>query len=137
MKARLALARDGRMLAFQIDDLTGIGPFSMFPRTSAIEGNQVINITGGPYKHAHYKAMLDVAFLNKVQTSQYRGVGHPIACTVTEGLVDLAAAKLGIDPLELRRRNVMEDGSYPRQGAFGHPARGAVAPGLPGPHRDA
>eukprot|EP01032_Pedospumella_encystans_P031122 gene31122-35126_t len=119
VKARLALARDGRMLAFQIDDLTGIGPFSMFPRTSAIEGNQVINITGGPYKHAHYKATLDVAFLNKVQTSQYRGVGHPIACTVTEGLVDLAAAKLGIDPLELRRRNVMEDGSYPRQGASG------------------
>jgi carbon-monoxide dehydrogenase large subunit len=119
VKARLALARDGRMLAFQIDDLTGIGPFSMFPRTSAIEGNQVINIAGGPYKHAHYKATLDVAFLNKVQTSQYRGVGHPIACTVTEGLVDLAAAKLGIDPLELRRRNVMEDGSYPRQGASG------------------
>jgi carbon-monoxide dehydrogenase large subunit len=119
VKARLALARDGRMLAFQIDDLTGIGPYSMFPRTSAIEGNQVLNITGGPYKHDHYKAALDVVFLNKVQTSQYRGVGHPIACAVTEGLVDLAAAKLGIDPLELRRRNVMEDDSYPRKGASG------------------
>jgi len=119
IKARLALAKDGRMLAFQIDDLTGIGPYSMFPRTSAIEGNQVLNITGGPYKHTHYRAALDVVFLNKVQTSQYRGVGHPIACTVTEGLVDLAAARLGIDPLELRRRNVMEDDSYPRTGASG------------------
>jgi carbon-monoxide dehydrogenase large subunit len=119
VRGRLALARDGRMLAFQIDDLTGIGPYSMFPRTSAIEGNQVLNITGGPYKHEHYRAALDVVFLNKVQTSQYRGVGHPIACTVTEGLVDLAADRLGMDPLELRRRNVMEDDSYPRTGASG------------------
>lgn len=119
VKARLALTREGKFLAFDIDDLTGIGPYSMFPRTSAVEGNQVLNITGGPYAHPHYRAKLDVVFQNKVQTSQYRGVGHPIACAVTEGIVDLAAAKLGLDPLELRRRNVMADDSYPRKGASG------------------
>jgi carbon-monoxide dehydrogenase large subunit len=67
----------------------------MFPRTSAIEGNQVVNLVGGPYKHKQYRANLNVVFQNKTPTCQYRGVGHPIACAVTEGLVDLAARKLG------------------------------------------
>jgi carbon-monoxide dehydrogenase large subunit len=42
---------------------------------------------------------------------QYRAVGHPIACSVTEGLVDLAAARIGMDPVEIRRRN--PDDAYP------------------------
>ncbi|ALG72959.1 carbon monoxide dehydrogenase [Azospirillum thiophilum] len=119
VKARLALTRDGRFLAFDIADLTGIGPYSVFPRTSAVEGNQVVNLCGGPYDHSQYRASLDVVFQNKVQTSQYRGVGHPIACAVTEGIIDLAATRLGVDPLELRRRNVMADDSFPRKGASG------------------
>ena len=119
IKGRIAANKDGEILAFEIDDVTGIGPFSMFPRTSGIEGNQVINLTGGPYKHKAYRAKLNVVFLNKTPTCQYRGVGHPIACAVTEGLVDLAAAKLGMDPLELRKRNVIPDDAYPATGASG------------------
>jgi carbon-monoxide dehydrogenase large subunit len=116
---RIAASKDGEILAFEIDDLTGIGPYSMFPRTSAIEGNQVVNLTGGPYRHTQYRAKLDVVFTNKTPTCQYRGVGHPIACAVTEGLVDLAAAKLGIDPLAFRKRNVIADSAYPCAGASG------------------
>ena len=119
IKGRIAASAEGDILAFEIDDLTGIGPYSMFPRTSGIEGNQVVNLTGGPYKHKAYRAKLAVVFLNKTPTCQYRGVGHPIACAVTEGLVDLAAAKLGMDPLEFRQRNVMADDSYPATGASG------------------
>jgi carbon-monoxide dehydrogenase large subunit len=119
IKGRIAANRDGEILAFAIDDLTGIGPYSMFPRTSAIEGNQVVNLVGGPYKHQHYRAHLDVVFQNKTPTCQYRGVGHPIACAVTEGLVDLAARKIGMDALELRRRNVIPDDAYPATGASG------------------
>ncbi|MGA8515074.1 MAG: xanthine dehydrogenase family protein molybdopterin-binding subunit [Burkholderiaceae bacterium] len=119
IKGRIAATLQGEILAFEIDDLTGIGPFSMFPRTSGIEGNQVVNLTGGPYKHKAYRAKLNVVFLNKTPTCQYRGVGHPIACAVTEGLVDLAAAKLGLDPLEMRKRNVMPDNGYPATGASG------------------
>ena len=119
IKGRIAATKDGDIVAFEIDDLTGIGPYSMFPRTSAIEGNQVVNLVGGPYKHAQYRAKLDVVFLNKPPTCQYRGVGHPIACAVTEGLVDLAAAKLGMDPLAFRQRNVMPDDNYPAVGASG------------------
>ncbi|WP_144163004.1 xanthine dehydrogenase family protein molybdopterin-binding subunit [Paraburkholderia sp. BCC1885] len=119
VKTRLAATRDGRILAFEIDDLTGVGPYSVYPRTSGIEGNQVLNITGGPYRHEQYRARLRVAFQNKSPMSQYRGVGHPIACAVTEGIVDLAARTLGIDPLEMRRRNVMPDDGYPCTGAAG------------------
>jgi carbon-monoxide dehydrogenase large subunit len=119
VKGRIAATKEGDILAFEIDDLTGIGPYSMFPRTSAIEGNQVVNLTGGPYKHQHYRATLNVVFLNKSPTCQYRGVGHPIACAVTEGLVDLAANKLGMDPLAFRKRNVIRDDAYPTVGASG------------------
>lgn len=119
VRGRLALKKTGEFLAFDIDDLTGIGPYSMFPRTSAVEGNQVINLCGGPYAHSHYRAKLDVVFQNKVQTSQYRGVGHPVACAATEGLVDLAARAIGMEPLEIRRLNVMADDSFPRKGASG------------------
>ena len=119
VKGRIAATSSGEILAFEIDDLTGIGPYSMFPRTSAIEGNQVVNLVGGPYKHKNYRARLDVVFQNKTPTCQYRGVGHPIACAVTEALVDLAAQQLGMDPLEIRRRNVIPDDAYPATGASG------------------
>lgn len=119
VQGRIAATREGEILAFEIRDVTGVGPYSMFPRTSGIEGNQVVNLTGGPYRHKAYRAHLDVVFLNKTPTCQYRGVGHPIACAVTEGLVDLAAAKMGMDPLEFRRRNVMPDDAYPATGASG------------------
>ena len=119
VKARIAATRAGMITAFEIDDLTGIGPYSMFPRTSAIEGNQVVNLVGGPYRHQNYRALLEVVFQNKTPTCQYRGVGHPIACAVTEGLVDLAARKLGMDPLEFRKRNVIPDDAYPCNGASG------------------
>jgi carbon-monoxide dehydrogenase large subunit len=119
IKARIAVNRDGEILGFDMEDLTGIGPYSMFPRTSAIEGNQVVNLVGGPYKHKHYRARLDVVFQNKTPTCQYRGVGHPIACAVTEALVDLAAQKIGMDPLLIRELNVIPDDAYPTTGISG------------------
>ncbi len=119
IKGRIAASASGEILAFEIDDLTGIGPISVFPRTSGIEGNQVVNLTGGPYKHKHYRAALKVVFQNKVPTCQYRGVGHPIACAVTEALVDGVAGKLGIDPIVLRQANVIPDDAYPATGASG------------------
>jgi carbon-monoxide dehydrogenase large subunit len=113
VKLRLAATSKGEILGFDLVDLTGIGPYSMYPRTSGIEGNQVVNLTGGPYRHRSYRARLDVVFTNKNMTCQYRGVGHPIAVAVTEGIVDLAAAKLGIDPAEFRRINLIADDAYP------------------------
>ena len=112
-KVRLACTKSGDILAFDLDDLTAIGPYSVYPRTSGIEGNQVVNLTGGPYKHQKYRAKMHVVFTNKNVTCQYRAVGHPIAVALTEGIVDLAAAKIGMDPAEFRRRNLIADDAYP------------------------
>jgi carbon-monoxide dehydrogenase large subunit len=112
-KGRIGVKRDGTISAFEIDDLTGIGPYSMYPRTSAIEANQVVNLVGGQYLAANYRARAKVVFQNKNVMCQYRAVGHPIACSVTEGLVDLAAARIGMDVIEIRRRNLIPDDGYP------------------------
>ena len=112
-KARIGVSKNGTINAFEIDDVTGIGPYSMYPRTSAIEANQVVNLVGGPYTTPNYRARTRVVFQNKNVTCQYRGVGHPIACSITEGLVDLAAQRIGMDPFEIRRRNLIRDDAYP------------------------
>src|SRR4051795_12705734 len=110
---KIGVNKDGTITAFEIDDLTGIGPYSMYPRTSAIEANQVVNLVGAPYVTKNYRARARVVFQNKNVMCQYRAVGHPIACSVTEGLVDLAAMKIGMDPIEIRRRNLIPDHAYP------------------------
>lgn len=119
VKGRIGVMNDGRITGFEIDDLTGIGPYSMYPRTSAIEANQVVNFTGGQYSCPNYRARARVVFQNKNVTCQYRAVGHPIACSVTEGLVDLAAARIGMDPIRIRSLNVIKDDSYPCQSSAG------------------
>ena len=119
IKAKIGVKNDGTITAFEVDDLTGIGPYSVYPRTSGIEANQVVNLVGGPYTCPNYRAQARVVFTNKNVMCQYRAVGHPIAVAVTEGLVELAAAKIGMDPLELRRRNLFADDAYPAQSASG------------------
>ena len=113
VKVRLACTKEGEILAFDLDDLTAIGPYSVYPRTSGIEGNQVVNLTGGPYRHQKYRARMNVVFTNKNVTCQYRAVGHPIAVALTECIVDRAAAELRMDPAEFRRRNLIPDDAYP------------------------
>ncbi|MCZ7562663.1 MAG: molybdopterin-dependent oxidoreductase [Burkholderiales bacterium] len=110
---RLACTKAGDIVGFDLDDLTAIGPYSVYPRTSGIEGNQVVNLTGGPYRHKHYRAKMHVVFTNKNVTCQYRAVGHPIAMALTEAIVDRAAAEIGMDPAEFRRRNLIPDDAYP------------------------
>jgi len=118
--ARMALTKDGDILAMQVDDATGIGPFSVYPRTSAMEGNQALRLMGAPYKMPHYDGKLTVLFQNKAPTCQYRAVGHPIGVTTTEHLVDLAAKILNMDPFEIRRRNVTTQDMYPLKTAGGY-----------------
>ncbi|MFZ1920920.1 MAG: xanthine dehydrogenase family protein molybdopterin-binding subunit [Xanthobacteraceae bacterium] len=117
--AKIGVKRDGTITVFEIDDLTGVGPYSVYPRTSGIEANQVVSLTGGPYTCPNYRARARVVFQNKNVMCQYRAVGHPIAVAVTEGLIELAAAKIGMDPAELRRRNLFRDGEYPATSAAG------------------
>lgn len=113
VKARCAIKKDGTITAWDIDDLTGIGPYSVYPRTSGIEANQVVNLVGGPYKTPNYRCHARVVFTNKNVMCQYRAVGHPIAVGVTEGLVDQAATAIGMDPADVRRRNLIPDDAHP------------------------
>jgi len=119
VKGRIGVKNDGSITAWEIDDLTGIGPYSVYPRTSGIEANQIVNLTGGPYTCGNYKARARVVFQNKNVMCQYRAVGHPIATAVTEGLVEMAAQRIGMDPLEIRRRNLIADDAHPSQGPSG------------------
>src|SRR5215510_11190068 len=119
VKAKVGVKKDGTITAWEIDDLTGIGPYSVYPRTSGIEANQVVNLTGGPYTCPNYRARARVVFQNKNVMCQYRAVGHPIATAVTEGLVELAAARIRMDPVEIRRKNLIPDNAYPASGPSG------------------
>jgi len=120
VRARMALDESGEILAMDVHDVTAIGAFSTYPRTSVVEGNQVIRLIGAPYRFKNYRAALEVIFQNKVQTSQYRAVGHPIACAVTERMVDLAAMRTGRDPFEMRAQNLIADDAYPLASPTGY-----------------
>ena len=119
VRAKIGVKSDGTITALEIDDLTGIGPYSVYPRTSGIEANQVVNLVGGPYTCPNYRAQARVVFTNKNVMCQYRAVGHPLAVAVTEGLIEQAAAKIGMDPLEIRRRILFADDGYPCAAAAG------------------
>ncbi|MCA0317643.1 MAG: xanthine dehydrogenase family protein molybdopterin-binding subunit [Proteobacteria bacterium] len=120
VRARMAIDAAGTIIGMDVDDVTAIGAFSTYPRTSAVEGNQVIRLMGAPYRFGNYRAELSVVFQNKVQTSQYRAVGHPIAAAVTERLVDMAAARAGLDPAVMRERNLIADDAYPCESPTGY-----------------
>ena len=97
-RVRLACTKAGEILAFDLDDLTGNRSVLGLSPHERHRGNQVVNLTGGPYRHQKYRARMHVVFTNKNVTCQYRAVGHPIAVALTEGIVDLAAQKIGMDP---------------------------------------
>ncbi|MEQ9642443.1 MAG: xanthine dehydrogenase family protein molybdopterin-binding subunit [Alphaproteobacteria bacterium] len=110
--ARMALDKDGTIRAFAVEDVMPIGAFSVYPRTSMGEAVNVRNMTGAPYRFEAYRCDTTLVFQNKNTVAQYRAVGHPIAAAITERLVDLGAAAVGLDPLELRRRNLLDAAAY-------------------------
>jgi carbon-monoxide dehydrogenase large subunit len=109
----VAVKRDGTILGMSLDDLTGVGPFSMYPRSSVVECGQVLRTTPGPYRFRNYRARGRVVYQNKTSMSQYRAVGHPVAALVMEATVDRIARELGLDPVEVRRRNLLTSDMYP------------------------
>lgn len=117
--AAVAVGKDGTVLGFEVDDIAEIGAYSVYPRTSVGEGLHAITMTGAPYSAPALRARLRSVFQNKALVGSYRGVGQPIACGITELLIDAAAAELGIDPAEMRRRNYRRPGTDPSRTAGG------------------
>jgi CO/xanthine dehydrogenase Mo-binding subunit/aerobic-type carbon monoxide dehydrogenase small subunit (CoxS/CutS family) len=111
--AEVAVKRDGTILGMRLDDLAPVGAFSMYPRSSVVESGQILRTTPGPYRFRHYAARGRVVFQNKTPMSQYRAVGHPVAALVMEAMVDRVARELKLDPVEVRRRNLLTADMYP------------------------
>ena len=111
---------DGVLTAMRASITAGVGPYSAYPRSSMVEGGQVLRLLPGPYRLRHYDAALRVVAQNKVVTSQYRAVGHPIATAVTESMIDLVARDLGLDPAEVRRRNLVRPEELPYTSVTGN-----------------
>ena len=114
-KVSIAVDADLRIRAFGVDGLLGIGAYSKHPRGSVNEVRHVVNLLGAPYRFEALHAHVRVAFQNKAPYGMYRGVGHPIACLLTEVALECAARKLGADPVDFRLRNFHRDDDYPTQ----------------------
>jgi len=67
----------------------------------------------GPYKIRHIHCEAIAVATNKTTSSVYRGVGLPAAQYTMEHILDLAASKLGMDPAEIRRKNIMKSSDFP------------------------
>jgi carbon-monoxide dehydrogenase large subunit len=115
VRARLAVDSDGRFTGLDVDDCFGVGAYSQYPRSSIGEGSHLLRLSGAAYVLDAYRSQTTMVLQNKSLIGHYRSVGHPIAVAVTESLVDQAARKLGIDPLDIRRRNYIPDSDYPHQ----------------------
>lgn len=111
IEAGLEAGEDGALLAFDADMQAGAGAFSAHPRSSAGEAALTATLIGAAYAAERVHVAAVARAQNKAPTGAYRGVGQPIAMAVTEVLIDDAAHRLGLDPLELRRRNYPADGA--------------------------
>lgn len=105
IKARMAVSADGRITAMEVDDVGAVGAYGMQMRFNVAEGMMAITVSGAPYNFDDYKARTRSVYVNKNLVGMYRGVGLPLACIVTELLVDRAAAALKKDPVEFRKQN--------------------------------
>jgi carbon-monoxide dehydrogenase large subunit len=113
VEAELGLDRDGRAVALVADAVGDVGAYSIYPWTAALEPVQVVSFLPGPYRIEHYRGRARAVATAKAPTGPYRGVGRPTAVFVTERLMDMAAARLGLDPKEIRLRNFVRPEDFP------------------------
>src|SRR3954451_5922222 len=112
-RARLALDPEGRFLALDVDTVANLGAY-LSTNGPGSSTNSPASAMGGVYDIPAVFMAVSGVFTNTVPIDAYRGAGKPEANYLTERLVDLAARRLGIDPIELRRRNVIRSFPYPR-----------------------
>jgi aerobic carbon-monoxide dehydrogenase large subunit len=119
MDAELAVDSEGRLLGLRADVIGDIGAYSIYPWTGALEPVQVVSFMPGPYRLEAYRGRVRGVLTPKAPTGPYRGVGRPAATFAMERLVDMAARKLGMDPAEIRRRNLVTGPEFPYRTASG------------------
>ncbi len=117
--AEMGFDADGIATALQADVIGDVGAFSIYPWTCGLEPVQVVSFLPGPYKIRSYRGAVRGVATCKPPTGPYRGVGRPISTFVAERLMDLGAKALGLDPLEIRRRNLVRSDEFPYRIASG------------------
>ena len=113
--AELALDAEGNAVALKAEVLGDVGAYSIYPWTAVIEPVQVVSFLPGPYKIANYLGRVRGVATSKPPTGPYRGVGRPTSTFVTERLMDMAAQRLGMDPVTLRLRNMIQPDEFPHR----------------------
>jgi aerobic carbon-monoxide dehydrogenase large subunit len=115
-QVRAAFTDDGRILALDAEIDCDTGAYSAFPFTCAVEPLMAATELPGVYKVPAYRARARAIATNKAPAAPYRGVSRPQIVLVMERLMEKAAAALRLDPLEVRRRNLISPGEFPYRG---------------------
>lgn len=117
--AEMGFDENGLAVALEADVIGDVGAYSIYPWTAGLEPVQVVSFLPGPYKIRSFRGAVRGVATNKPPTGPYRGVGRPISTFVAERLMDMGARALGIDPLEIRRRNLIRADEFPYRIASG------------------
>jgi len=115
-RVRAAFDDDGRILALDAVIDCDTGAYSVFPFTCAVEPLMAATELPGVYKVPAYRARGRAVATNKAPAAPYRGVSRPQIVLVMERLMEKAAAALDLDPLLIRRRNLIGPGEFPYTG---------------------
>ena len=118
-ESTLALDENGRFLALKADAVVNLGAY-VTAAGAGIATSNFLACFPGMYDIPHIAGSVRLAFTNTVPTGPYRGAGRPESNYVMERLVDAAARELDIDPIELRRRNVIAPEAMPYSSAVGN-----------------
>jgi carbon-monoxide dehydrogenase large subunit len=110
--ARAAFDADGRILGLDADVVCDMGAYSCYPFTAGIEPLMASAEMPGVYKVPAYRVRGRAITTNKAPTAPYRGVSRPQQVMVVERLMERAARELDLDPVEIRRRNVITEFPY-------------------------
>src|SRR5262245_5127793 len=117
--AELAVDTTGAIRGLRARVVADVGAYSIYPWTASIEVIQVVSFLPGPYRVEHYAAEALGVATNKAPMGPYRGVGRPVSVFVAEALLDRAARRLGLDPVAVRRANLLTPEELPYRSASG------------------
>jgi carbon-monoxide dehydrogenase large subunit len=115
VEAELALDAEGNFLALRSSNLSNTGAHTASHVPLSKGASIITSVYRFPVAHVRARAVLS----NTPPTTPYRSAGRPEAIFVTERLIDLAARELGIDRVELRRRNLIPESAMPFPNPFG------------------
>jgi aerobic carbon-monoxide dehydrogenase large subunit len=107
----LALSADGHIVGLQAKLAFPLGHW--MPYSGCVPGRNAGRILPGPYRVETIDVALEAHLTSTASIGIYRGAGRPEACMLMERLMDRAAAALGMDPIELRRRNLIAADAFP------------------------